>query len=350
MRMDNNRPKVTVLTAGGAGVTKPTNASSPSGKWLPPPQSSNSSTQESTNPQPTEAQNTSLESVIAPSLEYEEEDEVTSPENPLPTASSYSDSPLHQPPRRSEDLHTTQLQHDGNDPLAPKPMEILPSGASPSASSTSPHKTSEVVWLLVCFLGIMASFVCYGLLLEYATSGGRKLHELSFLFVTSGLYTLTAAAGRYVRDETPTTIPPARFAVLGLTSMGSTFFSVRSLRCVTCLKLCLYLTCAGRTAFLKTSFLRSQIRYLPHSSTCQELQTRPCHADGCSYGEIMYVLVMQGYFPSPRGLVFQVLNMLLSDCSRSLAQIHQCLSDCCRCGIVHGWRGQKQEGRRRRCR
>jgi hypothetical protein len=91
---------------------------------------------------------------------------------------------------------------------------------------------SDIVWLTICFLGIMASFVCYGLLLEYTTSGGRNLHELSFLFVTSGLYTLTAAAGRYVRDETPSTIPPARFALLGLTSMGSTFCSVRSLRYV----------------------------------------------------------------------------------------------------------------------
>ena len=93
-------------------------------------------------------------------------------------------------------------------------------------------KTHDLIWLALCFVGIMASFVCYGLLLEYTTSGGRKLHELSFLFVTSGLYTLTAAAGRYVRGETPTTIPPSRFAILGLTSMGSTFTSVRSLRYV----------------------------------------------------------------------------------------------------------------------
>lgn len=91
---------------------------------------------------------------------------------------------------------------------------------------------SRNLWLFSCFFGIMVSFVAYGLLLEYATSGGRKLHELSFLFVTSGLYTLTAAAGRHVRDETPSSIPPARFAVLGLTSMGSTFCSVRSLRYV----------------------------------------------------------------------------------------------------------------------
>ncbi|CAJ1966822.1 unnamed protein product [Cylindrotheca closterium] len=93
-------------------------------------------------------------------------------------------------------------------------------------------KTNDLVWLVLCSLGILASFVCYGLLLEYTTSGGRKLHELSFLFVTSGLYTLTAAAGRHVRAETPSTIPPARFAILGLTSMGSTFCSVRSLRYV----------------------------------------------------------------------------------------------------------------------
>jgi len=93
-------------------------------------------------------------------------------------------------------------------------------------------KGNQVFWLFVCFFGIMGSFVAYGLLLEYATSGGRKLHELSFLFVTSLLYTCTAAAGRHVRDEKPTTIPPARFAVLGITSMGSTFCSVRSLRYV----------------------------------------------------------------------------------------------------------------------
>ena len=72
----------------------------------------------------------------------------------------------------------------------------------------------------------------YGLLLEYSTSDGRRLHEMSFLFITSLLYTITAAAGRYVRDETPSTIPPARFALLGLTSMGSTWCSVRSLRFV----------------------------------------------------------------------------------------------------------------------
>lgn len=94
------------------------------------------------------------------------------------------------------------------------------------------HKSSDFLWLAFCFFGIMGSFVCYGLLLEYATSGGKHLHELSFLFVTSLLYTMTAKVGRYIRAEEPSTIPPAQFFVLGLTSMGSTFCSVRALRYV----------------------------------------------------------------------------------------------------------------------
>jgi hypothetical protein len=97
---------------------------------------------------------------------------------------------------------------------------------------TKHHKSSEFFWLAFCFFGIMGSFVCYGLLLEYATSGGKHLHELSFLFVTSLLYTLTALVGRYIRAEEQSTIPPAQFFVLGLTSMGSTFCSVRALRYV----------------------------------------------------------------------------------------------------------------------
>jgi hypothetical protein len=136
---------------------------------------------------------------------------------------------------RDSNVRLNNASENSNTPLSPwdkrqvdpvEPLKIEDLYQEPPQSS----KKSELFWLFFCFLGIMASFVCYGLLLEYTVSGGRKLHELSFLFVTSGLYTLTAAAGRYVRAETPTTIPPARFAILGLTSMGSTFCSVRSLR------------------------------------------------------------------------------------------------------------------------
>ena len=128
------------------------------------------------------------------------------------------------------------ISNDGDKPSANGAESQLPLMSEIDVVVEETSKTHDMIWLIFCFVGIMASFVCYGLLLEYTTSGGRKLHELSFLFVTSALYTITAAAGRYVRAETPTTIPPARFAILGLTSMGSTFCSVRSLRYVLCLK------------------------------------------------------------------------------------------------------------------
>lgn len=113
-----------------------------------------------------------------------------------------------------------------------KAPPLIVDDAEVEEASKSSSKKSDLFWLAFCFFGIMGSFVAYGLLLEYATSGGKHLHELSFLFVTSLLYTLTARVGRYVRGEEESTIPPAQFAVLGMTSMGSTFFSVRALRYV----------------------------------------------------------------------------------------------------------------------
>lgn len=56
-------------------------------------------------------------------------------------------------------------------------------------------------WLAICFVGIMASFIVYGIVLEYATSGGRELHELSMIFLTSLMYSVTAYYGRYVNRE-----------------------------------------------------------------------------------------------------------------------------------------------------
>lgn len=118
--------------------------------------------------------------------------------------------------------------------LIPIPRSSPPLSTQNITNEATQSKTSnsEYFWLAFCFFGIMGSFVAYGLLLEFATSGGKHLHELSFLFVTSLLYTMTASVGRYARAEKPSTIPPAQFAVLGLTSMGSTFFSVRALRYV----------------------------------------------------------------------------------------------------------------------
>lgn len=154
------------------------------------------------------------------------------------------DHELDHPTATPNDRPYRDVEDDNADAFSPSSSPLKPSGTTTTASPTksgdalswmdNPNYKSrnDVIWLAACFVGIMASFVCYGLVLEYTTSGGRQLHELSFLFVTSGLYTLTAAAGRHVRDETPSTIPPARFALLALTSMGSTFTSVRSLRYV----------------------------------------------------------------------------------------------------------------------
>ena len=74
---------------------------------------------------------------------------------------------------------------------------------STSSSQLTPADGTKY-WtrLAFSFFGIMISFILYGLVMEYATSGGRKLHELSLIFVTSSLYTITAYAGKTIRGET----------------------------------------------------------------------------------------------------------------------------------------------------
>lgn len=42
---------------------------------------------------------------------------------------------------------------------------------------TRPAWVHDLMWLTICFVGIMASFVAYGILLEYVTSGEQRLHE-----------------------------------------------------------------------------------------------------------------------------------------------------------------------------
>jgi solute carrier family 35 (UDP-galactose transporter), member B1 len=78
----------------------------------------------------------------------------------------------------------------------------------------------------------MTTLTLYGIVLEYVTSGGRKLHELSFVFVTTSVYTITAYVARSFFGEKPTNISKYQMLVLSLTSIASTFTSVRSLRYV----------------------------------------------------------------------------------------------------------------------
>lgn len=231
----NDKPKFQVLTAGGAGVTK----QKPSGRsktTKPPPPTKIAISTESESDfnalRPLMSQNHPSKDGITNDgggeLEYEvplDSDDDFVEDVALNDSSNINNKGNG---RYSDNRKVTFASHLHTSSSSVPP----PSSKLGSSSSTATGGVSDLVWLLICFIGIMASFVCYGLLLEYTTSGGRKLHELSFLFITSGLYTITAAAGRYVRDEIPTTIPPRQFALLGLTSMGSTWCSVRSLRYV----------------------------------------------------------------------------------------------------------------------
>jgi UDP-galactose transporter B1 len=87
-------------------------------------------------------------------------------------------------------------------------------------------------WLLFCVIGMVSSLTLYGIVLEYVTSGGRKLHELSFVFVTTSIYSVTAYIARGIFGEKPTNISKYQMLTLSLTSIASTFTSVRSLRYV----------------------------------------------------------------------------------------------------------------------
>ena len=87
-------------------------------------------------------------------------------------------------------------------------------------------------WLAICVVGMISTLTAYGIVLEYVTSGGRKLHEISFLFVTTTIYALTAFFARNIFNEKPTDISKYKMLILSLTSIASTFTSVRSLRYV----------------------------------------------------------------------------------------------------------------------
>jgi solute carrier family 35 (UDP-galactose transporter), member B1 len=89
-----------------------------------------------------------------------------------------------------------------------------------------------IKWLAFCALGMVLSLALYGVVLEYATSGGNKLHELSFVFVTTFVYTITAFVFRLFFGEKQSDIPKRQMLVLGFTSLASTYTSVRSLRYV----------------------------------------------------------------------------------------------------------------------
>jgi solute carrier family 35 (UDP-galactose transporter), member B1 len=87
-------------------------------------------------------------------------------------------------------------------------------------------------WLAVCAVGMIASLTLYGIAMEYATSGGRHLHEISFVFVTTSIYSMTAFVAKWVFGEKPASISKYQMLVLSCTSIASTITSVGSLRYV----------------------------------------------------------------------------------------------------------------------
>lgn len=99
-------------------------------------------------------------------------------------------------------------------------------------SETSGDQHAGYGWLIFCIVGMISTLTAYGIVLEYVTSGGRKLHEVSFLFVTTSIYALTAYVARDLFGEKPSTISKYQMLTLSLTSIASTFTSVRSLRYV----------------------------------------------------------------------------------------------------------------------
>lgn len=101
-----------------------------------------------------------------------------------------------------------------------------------SVEGGNDDKHAGYLWLIVCVTGMVCSLTLYGVVLEYATSGGRKLHEVSFLFVTTSIYSMTAFVAREVFGEKPSNISKYQMLILSLTSIASTFTSVRSLRYV----------------------------------------------------------------------------------------------------------------------
>jgi hypothetical protein len=69
-----------------------------------------------------------------------------------------------------EDLTTEVRPHHPH-------SHIQQPNAKDDSTAKMPEWMHDLMWLAICFFGIMISFVAYGILLEYATSGERRLHE-----------------------------------------------------------------------------------------------------------------------------------------------------------------------------
>lgn len=83
-----------------------------------------------------------------------------------------------------------------------------------------PDRNAGPLWLAFCAVGMITSLTLYGIVLEYATIGGRKLHETSFILVTTSIYTVTAYFARWIFGEKPSDISKYQMLVLSCTSIA----------------------------------------------------------------------------------------------------------------------------------
>ena len=98
--------------------------------------------------------------------------------------------------------------------------------------SESDDRHAGYGWLAVCVVGMLTSLTVYGIVLEYITSGGRELHEWSFLLISTSIYSVVAYIARSALGEKQTEISKSNILILSITSVASNFTSVRSLRYV----------------------------------------------------------------------------------------------------------------------
>ena len=59
-------------------------------------------------------------------------------------------------------------------------VEVGASQEEKSSMGSSRWLKNDISWLAICFTGVMASFLTYGVLLEFATSGDRRIHERTY--------------------------------------------------------------------------------------------------------------------------------------------------------------------------
>lgn len=86
--------------------------------------------------------------------------------------------------QESETVKTTDVSSSSSLQSDEEEQGIIGEETAPFFDRVQDEKTltdrawlRDIAMLAMCFVGILASFVTYGIMLEYATSGGRTIYE-----------------------------------------------------------------------------------------------------------------------------------------------------------------------------